>query len=216
MNNIKFLFFNITIIACTIGIAYSEPCFTDGENCGNSNEKVFHVQTVETSTGFCTEYLNEQNQKTLRCHQSPINLSATNINTKKETLTIKATNTVNYAHNISPPNVESSYHNNSNNNQYYSYPQYNYGSPYPYYQNHSNQGYYGRPNHRPNHNRPPRPPQNRPTYTAPGIPAKNGQHNNVSGVRPATIQNHNRPNGNHHNQAPRPSGRNPGLSPHRR
>ncbi|UYZ82783.1 hypothetical protein MTZ49_09170 [Entomomonas sp. E2T0] len=189
MNQLQKLTFTIALVAMPISIAYSSPCFTNTEDgCGSNNEKIIHVQTKDTNFGFCTEYLNNNNKKVVRCHA---NLSEEEKLIAQEKVIAAAqkstetTNTPVHNYNFSYTVASNSNQTNNNYNAGYSYG-YNYRNNY--YPNY----YYGNNYHRPPHHDHQRPPNKNQNVTLPSAPiGKN--NNNVTPTKPNNNSNMHRP-----------------------
>lgn len=192
MNNLQKLTFTIALIATPMSIAYSSPCYTNTEDgCGNNNEKIIHVQTKDTDFGFCTEYLNNNNKKVVRCHS---NLSeeeklvaqekAIAAAQKPEETNTAPVNNYNFNYTVTSDSNQT----NNNYNAGYSYG-YNYrNNYYPNYYYGNNYNRPRPPNHGHNNWRPPHKNQN----VTPSIPF--GQKNNkMTPAKPIKNNNIHRP-----------------------
>lgn len=194
MNKLQRLTFTIALIATPISIAYSSPCYTNTEDgCGNNNEKIIHVQTKDTDFGFCTEYLNNNNKKVVRCHSNLSEEEKLIAQEKAIAAAQKSKETANtpvHSYNFNYTVTSDSNQTSNNYNAGYSYG-YNYRNNYNYYPN-----YYGNnynrprpPNHGHNNWRPPHKNQN---VTLPSTPF--GQKNNkMTPARPSNNNNMHRP-----------------------
>lgn len=144
-------------------LGYSGPCYTDTGDCP-SGQQVITVKSKQQGDNFCTEYINDKNEKTSKCYYHPVvkklidttkqakNLTSTNIsssNTQPKT-------EINYIYNIHQAPEPNNWENNNSphiNKDYNDY----FTSNYFYHHNNSYNDYYHRYPRFPFPPRPPRP-----------------------------------------------------------
>ncbi|MFD1259751.1 hypothetical protein [Entomomonas asaccharolytica] len=199
MNTLQKLTATIALIAMPISMAYSSPCYTNTEDgCGNSNEKVIHVQTKDTGFGFCTEYLNNNNEKVTRCHSElseeekliAQQKAIAEAQAPKQTTSTTSVNNYNYNYNVVPNSNQVSNTYSTGYNYGYSYGYNYYRNNYNYYPNYYYSNKYHRPRP-PNHHNHQRPPHKNQNITLPSISF--GQKNNMTPTRPRNNSNISRP-----------------------
>lgn len=197
---IKFLIPIGLVIGSTVNGA---PCYTDIKDGCDKNAVAIFVETKNTENGFCSEYINEQKQKVVRCYTTP----PTPPESEPEKKNIVNTQPAPQQNQpiITPVIYQNQQINNYNSdNNYNGSERVSYWDGYWNGYNNFQGGYPNRPPPPPQNHRPPRP-QRPPVNTASSMPIGQ-QHNGLRGQSAVPANTNNRPNYQRPQRPHRPQG----------